>query len=135
MSKRKERQKRWWASKTSEEKAQIQATRAAKAERDKFYEDKRKRRDDYDRTGDRAQIGDWLRYQEQEEGGVTSLNGKVCRIVDWDDDGFNRRRAGRNKKIIIEVEPHLYDNPRLMQTNFWGFEPANAMRVIAEAAR
>lgn len=123
---------------TPEEKNRIRAKhrerKAARAERKKFYEDNRKRRDGYDRLGNTAQLGDWIRYQENY--GYAHLSGKICRIVSWnDDDGYNNKRAGRNKRIIIEIEPHLYDNPRTMHINFSGFTPVNEMEVIAEAAR
>jgi len=126
-----------WKDLSSEEKKEVYKKQAARKrardERDAYYEAKQKFRYACDKLGDQAQIGDWLRYQE--EYGTVSLNGKVCRILAWDDDGHNHKRAGRNKKIVVEVEPHLNKHPETMRTTFYGFTAINEMEVIAEAAR
>ena len=139
MSKRKERQAAWWASKTPEEQAEIRKSREArrkKRERNEAWERaKQERKNTADRLGRTAKPGDWIRYQDGGFGGLSRLFGRICRIKAWDDDGWNDDRAGRNKKIIVEIEPHLHDRPETIRTNFYGFSPITEMEVIAEAAR
>ena len=67
--------------------------------------------------------------------GITCLQGKLLRVLIWDDDGYNSKRAPRNKKVIVEVEPHLSDEPKQMHCKLWGFEPVAIMEVIAEASQ
>ena len=132
MSKRKERKRAWWASRTPEQKARIEKRRTLQQERHERDRMIRARRDAADRLGETAKVGDWLHYQA--DGGFLSLRNKICRIKDWDDDGYNDQRAGRNKRIIVEIEPHTYDQPKTLQTNFYGFSAVSELEVLAWTA-
>jgi len=106
--------------------------KAERAERDKFYKDKRDLRDVDDEVANIFRPGDWMQMREGWGGG---LAGKIVRFKAWSNDGYNDQRAPRNLKVIVEIEPHLNEFPVTQGCKLGGFRPANAMEVIAEAAR
>lgn len=126
-----------WKDLTPEEKRARKRRQAAqKAERTRREKQKEARlRQRYadDDTCAKLKPGDWMRCREG--WGLACLQGKVVRFLDWDDDGYNKTRAPRNKRVIVEVEAHLYDEPERQRCKLWGFEPVCEMEVIAEAAR
>ena len=131
--------KEQWAALPSEEKEEIRArNRASRARRKIYEEEKLERSREQGRRDERARHmkpGDWLRYPEG-RGGIVCLIGKIVRFKDWNDDGHNHKRAPRNKKITVEIEPHLYDEPEVLGIAKLGsFYPVSEMKVIAEAAR
>ncbi len=125
-----------WAALPSKEKAEIRA--ANKARRKRYEEEKLEKSREQSRRDERARLmkpGDWLQYPEGPYG-IVCLLGKIVRFKDWNDDGHNHKRAPRNKKIVVEIEPHLYDEPELCRVAKLGsFYPVSEMVVIAEAAR
>lgn len=126
-----------WKNLPPEEKARRRALqREARSRRDKFQEKKDVRRclrDEDNKTCAKFKPGDWMRYRDG--WGDVDLLGKIVRFVDWDnEDGYNPRRAPRNRKVIIDVAP-FSDRPSLKHRKLWGFQPVSEMQVIAEASR
>lgn len=127
-----------WETLSPEEKKEIRARQAkAKRLRDLRSLEKDEMRAARYASDERAQHmkpGDWLRYPDGLYG-RTDLLGKIVRFKDWDDDGHNHKRAARNKHIIVEVEPHLHDEPKVTFAKLGDFYPLNPMQVIALAAK
>lgn len=126
-----------WAALSPEEKQEIRARnqrrKHERTRREKQKEERLKQRYEDDDIGATLSPGDWMVMRKG--WGLTCLQDKLVRFVDWDDDGHNKTRASRNKKIIVEVEPHLNEDPERVRTKLGGFRPVNAMQVIAKAAQ
>jgi hypothetical protein len=129
-----------WKALPQEEKEKIRARHRERKKRQDQAESYKRKRDqekaEADRWGRHAKPGDWLCYRRQDGWGLLELYGKIVRFKAWNDDGHNSKRAPRNKRIIVEIEPHLHDEPRIIRCCRLGeFAPVNEMMVIAEAAR
>lgn len=124
-----------WKELTPERRAVIRARTGAGRKR--YEEEKREKSRQKSLADERARHmkpGDWLQYPGPY--GIVCLLGKIVRFRDWNDDGHNHQRAPRNKKIVVEIEPHLYDEPEVCRVAKLGsFYPVSEMVVIAEAAR
>lgn len=84
------------------------------------------------------QPGDWVRFRvyEDEQCCYVDHAGKLARIKCWDDDGgHNASRAPRNKKVIVEIEPHKDENSIELSTTLKEFMPISHMELIARAAQ
>lgn len=75
--------------------------------------------------------GSWVRFSPT----LVDYADKLARIAAWDDDGFNRVRAPRNKHVIVYVEPHIYGETKPFHGKLQYFYPVSDMEVIAEHAR
>jgi len=106
-----------------------------KSRREARKEEGRRRRDECDERSARLQPGDWIRFRCRESGSFfPAYEGKLARIKAWDDDGYNKSRAPRNKHVVVEVEPHLHDEPPTFRGKLQDFVPLTDMEVIAVAA-
>lgn len=125
-----------WKDLSPEQQEEVRARRKESKLRrlryEKGKEERRRERYAADDTCAKIKPGDWVRHRA---GGRMDLYDKVCRILEWDDDGHNHKRAPRNKEVIVEIEPHLHDEPERVRCRLWGFEPVSAMEVLAETAR
>ncbi len=125
-----------WSERSPEERKEIikkqQERKAERVARFQYYEAKRKLRDEDDSVAVNMRPGDYMMMREG--WGQMHLAGKVCRFVEWDDDGHNIMRAGRNLKVIVEVScpesGRVYTTP----ARLGGFRPVNSLRVLAEMA-
>jgi uncharacterized protein YndB with AHSA1/START domain len=77
--------------------------------------------------------GDWVRFRPMYTA-VQHAN-KLAMIADWSDDGFNAKRAPRNKHVVVLVEPHLYGDSIVYRGRLQEFLPLTEMEVLAVAAR
>lgn len=94
-----------------------------------------RRRNAQDTRCENMRPGDWVQFRGRESGAYfTEFENKIARIKEWDEDGHNGKRAWRNKKVVVEIEPHLHSNPRTFRTSLKEFVPLNPMLVIALAA-
>lgn len=85
-----------------------------------------------DERAQRLRIGDWVRFNST----FVDRTHNLAVIVAWDDsDGFNKKRAPRNKLVIAHIDPHLHEEPVIYRGRLQDFEQISDMEVIAEAAR
>jgi hypothetical protein len=83
-----------------------------------------------DERAQRLKIGDWVRFNST----LVDFKHNLAVIVDWDDDGFNERRAPRNKLVVVHVDPHLHEEPVAFRGRLQDFVQISEMEVIAAAA-
>lgn len=76
--------------------------------------------------------GSWIRFSDHAD--VRHI-GKLGQITAWDDDGWNAKRAPRNKHVVVCVEPHIYGDRIEVKCRLQELLPITEMEVIAEAAR
>jgi hypothetical protein len=86
---------------------------------------------DRDKRSKKLKIGDWVRFCST----LVQHAGKLAQIVDWADDGFNSKRAWRNKYVLVHEEPHIYGDAKPFKGRLQNFLPVDDMEVLAECAR
>jgi len=109
--------------------------RYERTRREKQKEEKRRRRDLSDKIAATVAPGMWVRFRDH---APMSLIGRLGYIVDWDDDGYNHRRAPRNRRVKVSIEPHSHSEDseaEVAEDLRAGYmEPVNPLQVLAEAA-
>jgi hypothetical protein len=81
----------------------------------------------------RLKVGDYVRFRDRHC--PIRYAGKIAQIVEWHADGFNNKRAPRNKKVIFAIEPHIHDSPETYMGKLQEVIPVTEMEVLAEASQ
>jgi hypothetical protein len=94
------------------------------------------RKSNADERSEKLKPGDYVRFRDMYC--PVKYATKIALILDWADDGFNSKRAPRNKKVLYAIEPHLHDTIEECETYEGKLQevvPVAEMEVIAEASR
>jgi len=89
-----------------------------------------------DERSKKLKPGDYVRFRDMYC--PVKYATKIAMILDWADDGYNKARAPRNKRVLYAIEPHLHDTIEECETYEGKLQqvvPVSEMEVIAEASR
>lgn len=111
----------------------IRATsRQKSSRREKQREEKARQKAISDKLAKSVEPGSWVRFRGHS---YVRTIGKIGRVLDWDDDGYNSKRAPRNVRVKVVLEPHAQRGGEIFENVRAGYlEVISPLEVIAEAS-